>query len=148
MGAETVQTRVERYLGHGQIWARQTSSLVGDATWDQLSCSQKHELAGVRGELLHFAVAEDALAVLGDGGGRSDMMRWNIPKLSTKILIEKMLVVFENRRELREDQMYSVPVTEVMSLDWCYHTGKQVGTAIGPLPHLLVMRMQAMSNCA
>ena len=114
LGAETTQMRVERYMDHGQIWARQLSALAGDTTWNQLYRKQKLDLADIRGELLHFASAEEALAPLGVGLGRSDAMRWNIPKLSSKILIEKTLAVYENRRELREDQMYAVPVTKVM----------------------------------
>ena len=43
------------------------------------------------------------------------MMRWNIPKLSSKILIEKMLVLFENRRELHSKVTEDVTehVTEI-----------------------------------
>lgn len=127
LGSEWVQRRVELYLNHGQVWASQLSALVGDGVYEHLAPARQLELAELRGEFEFFSATPEPLAPLGSGGGRTDAMRWNVPSLTSSVVHEKMLAVQENRRDLREAQMSSVDLTEVLSLDWCAFTGKQLG---------------------
>ena len=126
-GSEWIQRRVERYMDHGQVWASQLSDVVGDHVWEQLTPQLQLELAELRGEYEFFSATHEALAPLGEGLGRTDPMRWNVPDLGRGVLLEKMLAVFENRRDHREGQMSCVPIGEVLSVDWCVHTGVQLG---------------------
>ena len=82
LGAETVQGRVEAYMAAGQLWLGQMELLVGDGVWTSLPATLQLQLADLRGELIYFLNTQDALAPLGEGCGRRELARWNIPKLS------------------------------------------------------------------
>lgn len=127
LGSESVQRRSLQYIAHGQLWMRQLAGLVGDEAWAALGAIERLELASMRGELEFFRNTPDPLTPLGAGGGRTDPMRWNLPTISSKVMADKLLAVFQNRRELREAQQCAVGAAEVISLDWTVQSGKTLG---------------------
>lgn len=93
LGSEAVQRRAECYIAHGQHWLRQLAGVVGDEAWAALSLEQHLQLGELRGEFEFFRMQDDALAPLGLGCGRDEPARWNVPRLSSGPLSERLLNV-------------------------------------------------------
>ena len=63
----------------------------------------------------------------GEGYGRFESRRWNVPKLTSSVMLERVVSVLENRRAMTEDTMLNVVCREVLTMDWCVHSGKILG---------------------
>ena len=123
LGAEACLRVEKQYYDAGQTWWQQMEEMVGEC-WEGLSLESKLARAALRGEYVYFSQQQDQLTRV---AAYNSTEHFGTVMISDNIFTERLLEVYEERRDAREQQMCAVGCQIAAQLDWCAHTGKVLG---------------------
>ena len=124
LGGEACLRAERQYYNQGRAWWQQLEEMVGTG-YEALSAEAQLARAELRGEYLYFDARGDDILTRVESF--KSTAHFGCVMLSHTIFSDRMLEVYEERRSTRERQMCAVGCEIACQLDWCKHTGEQLG---------------------